>query len=184
MEDPLDGQTNPMSLSDSAMWSFFIQELSDKELGQLQIEMQNEVRRRAIQSGDHDAIIKQAFEAGFERSGLGVMPWIEGQLIICPGALVSRNPANHRCRFVSVNEEWVWQSGHLITETKRPSPGTDKGFRAIALIPVLEGLEIDIVSGKMQSGQHRAEKVISFEVLEGKLSEVSQRIISIDGMHQ
>ena len=111
------------------------------------------------------------------------MPWIEGQLLICPGALVSRNPTNHRCRFVSVNEEWVWQSGHLITEIKRPSPGTDKGFRAIALIPVIEGLEIDIVSGKMQSGQHRAEKVISFEIVEGKLSEVSQRVIPVDGMH-
>ncbi|HJM99197.1 MAG TPA: hypothetical protein QF850_02980 [Acidimicrobiales bacterium] len=183
MDDPLDEQSNPLSLTDSAMWSFFIQELSDKELGQLQIEMQNEIRRRAIQSGDHDAIIKQAFEVGFERSGLGVMPWIEGQLLICPGALVSRNPTSHRCRFVSVNEEWVWQSGHLITETKRPSPGTDKGFRAIALIPVIEGLAIDIVSGKMQSGQHRAEKVISFEIVEGKLSEVSQRVIPVDGMH-
>ena len=111
------------------------------------------------------------------------MPWIEGQFLICPGALVSRNPADHRCRFVSVNEEWVWQSGHLITETKRPSPGTDKGFRAIALIPVIEGLEIDIVSGKMQSGQHRAEKVVSFEIAKGELSEVSQRVIPIDGMH-
>ena len=55
-----------MALSDSAMWSFFIQELSDKELNQLQVEMQNEIRQRAIQSGDHDAIIKQAFQIGFE----------------------------------------------------------------------------------------------------------------------
>jgi hypothetical protein len=183
MDDPSEEQRTPVSLSDSAMWSFFIQELSDKELNQLQVEMQNEIRQRAIQSGDHEAIIKQAFEVGFERSGLGVTPWIEGQLLICPGALVSRNPTNHRCRFVSVNEEWIWQSGHLITETKRPSPGTDKGFRAIALIPVIEGITIDIVSGKMQSGQHRAEKVISFEIKEGKLTEVSQRVVPIDGMH-
>ena len=172
-----------MALSDSAMWSFFIQELSDKELNQLQVEMQNEIRQRAIQSGDHDAIIKQAFQIGFERSGLGVMPWVEGQLLICPGALVSKSLANHRCRFVSVNEEWVWQSGQLITETKRPSPGTDKGFRAIARIPVIEGLAIDIVSGKMQSGQHRAEKVVSFEIQDGKLVEVSQRVVPTDGMH-
>ena len=58
MDDPIDEQNNPMALTDSAMWSFFIQELSDKELDQLQIEMQNEIRQRAIQSGDHDAIIK------------------------------------------------------------------------------------------------------------------------------
>ena len=49
MDNPIDEQNNPMALTDSAMWSFFIQELSDKELGQLQIEMQNEIRHRAIQ---------------------------------------------------------------------------------------------------------------------------------------
>ena len=70
----------------------------------------------------------------------------------------------------------------LITETKRPSPGNDKGFRAIALIPVIEGTAVDIVTGKMQSGLHKAEKVASFEVKE-QLVEVSQRVISTEGMH-
>jgi len=183
MSSPPEEQRDPMALSNSAMWSFFIQELSDKELHQLQAEMHNEVRQRAIRSGDHEAIIKQAFEIGFERSGLGVVPWIEGHVLVCPGSLISKSPTNHRCRFVSVDEEWVWQSGHLITETKRPSPGTGKGFRAVALIPVIEGLAIDIVTGRMQSGQHRAEKVASFEIKAGKLSEVSQRVVPIDGMH-
>ncbi len=183
MDEPSEKQRGPMALTDSAMWSFFIQELSDKELDQLQVEMQNEVRLRAMQSGDHEAIIDHAFEIGFDRLGLGVMPWIEGRLLVCPGALISRNPMNHRCRFISVDEEWVWQSMHLITETKRPSPGTGKGFRAVALIPVVEGMAVDIVSGRMQSGRHRAERVISYEIQDGKLVEVSQRVVPNGGLH-
>lgn len=169
--------------NESAMWSFFIKELSDHELQDLHREMQEEILQRAIQSGDHESIIKQAFEVAFDRSGLGVNPWIEGKLLICPGALVSKSAANHRCRFVSVDQEWVWQSKQLITETKNPSPGNDKGFRAIALIPVIEGTAVDIVNGKMQSGLHRAEKVVSFEIRRGEMVEVSQRVISIDGIH-
>ena len=61
--------------------------------------------------------------------------------------------------------------------------GNDKGFRAIALIPVIEGTAVDIVTGKMQSGLHKAEKVASFEVKEKQLVEVSQRVISTEGMH-
>jgi hypothetical protein len=145
--------------------------------------MQEEILQRAIQSGDHESIIKQAFEVAFDRSGLGVNPWIEGKLLVCPGALVSKSAANHRCRFVSVDQEWVWQSKQLIEETKKPSPGNDKGFRAIALIPVIEGTAVDVVTGKMQSGLHRAEKVISFEIRGGEMVEVSQRVVSIHGIH-
>ena len=170
-------------MNESAMWSFFIEGLSDTELHPLHREMQHEILQNAIRSGDHESIIQQAFEIGFDRSGLGVTPWIEGKFLVCPGALVSRSAGNHRCRFVSVNQEWVWQSKQLITETKRPSPGNDKGFRAIALIPVIEGTAVDIVTGKMHSGLHKAEKVSSFEVKEKQLVEVSQRVISTEGMH-
>jgi len=183
MDRELNNSQGSSELNENAMWSFFINGLSDQELQTLHREMQEEILRRAIRSGDHDSIIKQAFEVAFDRSGLGVIPWVEGKLLICPGALVSKSAGNHKCRFVSVDQEWVWQSSKLITETKRSSPGNDKGFRAIALIPVIEGTAIDIVTGKMQSGLHRAEKVNSYIIKEGELIKVSQRIVSIEGMH-
>ena len=72
------GRDNAMN--ESAMWSFFIEGLSDNELQTLHGEMQHEILQRAIRSGDHESIIQQAFEIGFDRSGLGVNPWIEGKL--------------------------------------------------------------------------------------------------------
>ena len=63
------GQDNAMN--ESAMWSFFIEGLSDTEL-QTCMEKCNRNPQRAIRSGDHESIIQQAFEIAFDRSGLGV----------------------------------------------------------------------------------------------------------------
>ncbi len=133
---------------------------------------------RAITGGDHDAIISAAFEIGFGRDGLGVLPWVEGNVIICPGGMVSKSRASHRCRFVSVDDCWIWDSGMLLREDKRSSPGTDEGFRAIALLPLVDGLGLDVVSGRSRQGQHSVEHVVSYEVRGGELVEVSQRTVN------
>jgi hypothetical protein len=133
---------------------------------------------RAIDDGDHDAIIARAFEVGFGRDGLGVLPWVEGDVIVCPGGLVSTSRSHHRCRFVSVDNVWVWESGLLMREDKRSSPGTHDGFRAVALIPAVDGMQIDAVSGRARSGTHSVEHVVSFEVRGGELVEAGQRAVA------
>jgi hypothetical protein len=133
---------------------------------------------RAITAGDHDAIILRAFEIGFGRDGLGVLPWVDGDVIVCPGSIITKSRTNHRCRFVSVDDVWVWDSGLLMREDKRSSPGTDDGFRAVALLPVVDGTELDVVSGRARSGGHQVDRVVSFEVRGGELVEVSQRDVS------
>ena len=137
---------------------------------------------RAIDDGDHDAIIARAFDIGFGRDGLGVLPWVDGDVIVCPGGLVTNSRTNHRCKFVSVDDVWVWDSGLLMREDKRSPLGTDDGFRAVALIPVVDGTEIDVVTGKARSGGHSVDHVVSFEVRGGDLVEVSQRAINSRNM--
>lgn len=70
----------------------------------------------------------------------------------------------------------------LINEVKRSIPGTVDGFRAVALLPVIEGTEIDVVSGRQRQGQHSVEHVVSWEVRRGALVEVSQRTVKTTGM--
>ena len=67
-------------------------------------------------------------------------------------------------------------------EDKRSSPGTDDGFRAVALIPVVDGTELDVVSGRARSGGHSVEHVVSYEVRGGDLVEVSQRDVATKNM--
>jgi hypothetical protein len=143
---------------------------------QLQIE-------RAIGEGDLDAVIARAFEVGFGRDGLGMQPWVEqvgvdGAVVICPGGLVSKSRSSHRCRFISVDDVWVWDSGLLMREDKRASPGAEDGFRAIAVIPAVDGTELDVVTGRARTGGHSVEHVVSYEIRAGELVEVSQRDVA------
>lgn len=147
-------------------------------------------RERAVARGDLDAIIAAAFESGFGSDGLGLLPWIEavgpgvpgGSVIVCPGGLVSKSRTNHRCRFVSVDDTWIWESTELIREDKRSTPGRDDGFQAVALLPVVTGMELDVVSGKARRGMHSVDRVVSYEIRGGELVEVSQRAVSPSGM--
>ena len=143
----------------------------------------DETRRRAVDEGDPQAVIDEAFESAFGRDGLGSFPYLEGPFIVCPGAMVSKRRGSHSCRFVSVNDTWIWDSHELVVEDKRSSPGPHAGFRAVALISPVEGTELDVVSGRMRSGEHRVEHVVSYEVRSGDLVEVSQRTVSPSRRH-
>ena len=159
-----------------------VRDLPDEELHNLAEVVRQVQIERAITLGDHDAIIAAAFETGFGRDGLGVLPWVEGNLIVCPGGLVAKSRSSHRCRFVSVDDVWVWDSGLLVREDKRSSPGVHDGFRAIALVPLVDGTELDVVAGRARSGQHSVDHVVSYQVRGGSLTEVSQRNVAASHM--
>ena len=159
-----------------------LERLTTDELANLADAIRQIQTRRAIADGDHDHIIADAFEHAFGGDGLGASPWVEGSVIVCPGGIVSRSRSSHRCRFVSVNDCWVWDCPELIREDKRSLPGADDGFRAVALVPVLSGMTLDVVSGKARSGMHQVDRVISYKVKRGQLVEVAQRNVGAAGM--
>ncbi len=156
--------------------------LDDDELSNIAEVIKQLQTERAMARGDLDAIIVNAFESGFGRDGLGVNPWIEGNVIVCPGGIISKSRSTHRCRFISVNDTWIWDSGELIREDKRSLPGAESGFRAVALLPVLNGMALDVVNGKARGGQHSVDRVTSYVVKRGQLHEVSQRRVTEAGM--
>lgn len=159
-----------------------VQRLQDDVLLHLGASVADEIRRRAVDAGDPDAAIADGFDTGFGRDGLAVLPWVTGHYVVCPGGLVGKNRSSHRCRFISVNDTWVWDCVELIQEDKRSAPGTDEGFRAVALIPIIEGTSLDVVSGRLRGGQHSVERVVSYEIRKGELVEVSQRVVAAAGM--
>ena len=67
----------------------------------------------------------------------------------------------------------------LIVEEKKSHPGKDEGFKAVALVPVIEGMELDLVTIKGRNGVLNAERIVSFEVQRGELIEVSARTIEL-----
>ncbi len=155
--------------------------LPDDQLIELAAALRDEMQERARASGDADAVIEAAFETGFARDGLGKLPWIEKPFLVCPGGLVAKNRANHKCQFVSADDNWVWESSDLVREDKRSMPGDEEGFRAIALLPIVEGMQLDVVRARMRQGQHNVERVTSMTVRRGRLVEVEQRDVSARG---
>ena len=155
-----------------------IRDMTESELHHVAEVVRQVQIERAIGGGDEDAIIASAFETAFGRDGLGVLPWVEGNVVVCPGGMVSKSKASHKCRFVSVDDTWVWESSLLLREDKRSSPGTDEGFRAVALLPLVDGTGLDVVTGRARSGQHSVEHVVSYEIRGGELVEVSQRTVN------
>jgi hypothetical protein len=177
MMDYVTGMEETDALFSDALLSM-IQDMSDDELHNV-AEMVRQVQiERAVGNGDEDAIIANAFETAFGRDGVAVLPWVEGNVVVCPGSMVSKSKASHRCRFVSVDDTWIWDSHLLLREDKRSSPGTDEGFRAVALLPLVDGTGIDVVSGKARQGQHSVDHVVSYEIRGGELVEVSQRTVN------
>ncbi len=157
--------------------------LDDDVLSHVGAAVNGEIRRRAIAAGDQQAIIDDAFQSAFGRDGLGSMPWKQGRLLVCPGAIVSKSRSSHTCRFVSVNDVWIWDSHELIIEEKQSNPGPHDGFRAVGLLPLVEGLSLDVVSGRLRGGQHQVTHVTSFQVRNGELIEVSQRSVGRPANH-
>jgi len=155
-----------------------IRDMSDDELHHIAEVVRQVQIEKAVGSGDEDAIIANAFESAFGRDGLAVLPWVEGNVVVCPGGMVSKSRTSHKCRFVSVDDTWIWESQLLLREDKRSSPGTDEGFRAVALLPLVDGTGIDVVSGKARQGQHSVDHVVSYEIRGGELIEVSQRTVN------
>lgn len=155
-----------------------VRSLDDDQLHNLAEVVRQVQLERAIDAGDQEAIITEAFESGFGRDGLGAEPWIVDNVIVCPGGLIAKSKTSHRSRFASVDNTWVWESELLVREDKRSTPGTRDGFRAIALVALVDGTELDVVSSKSRSGQLSVEHVVSYEVRRGELVEVSQRNVA------
>ena len=59
-----------------------VRALSDDDLHTLAEVVRQVQIERAIDNGDHDAIIAAGFESGFGRDGLGVLSWVEGSVIV------------------------------------------------------------------------------------------------------
>lgn len=169
-------------LSDPAEAPLVVGRLADGDLANVAAVVHQIQRQRAVASGDCDEIIAEAFDTAFAADGLGVDPYVVGNVVVCPGAVSWSSKTSHVCRFVSINDRWVWDATELIREEKRSTPGTRSGFRAIALVPAITGMALDVVSGRARSGRHMVSRVVSYRLEPSGLTEVSQRAVAATGM--
>ena len=79
-------------------------------------------------------------------------PWVEGSILICPGARIDKTQTKHICKFVVVEEDWSWESGHMVNDVIRRDQSS-KRFKqqSITLISPFEGMSVQVISQKSQN---------------------------------
>lgn len=134
-----------------------------------------EQHRRALEGGDLEAVISEAFAAAFDAGGDAHMPFASGTMVVCPGSRINTSASAHRCRFAVVDGDWVWESPALLHDEVRSVRSAKGGTHSVSLVVLREGLEIDVVTSRARSGAHEAQRVDSYTVAGGALVKVGSR---------
>ena len=133
-----------------------LENLDEESLFKIQNTISEIIKERNFKKGDLETIVDNAFSVAFPKiDGLGLNPWVEGSILVCPGARIDKSQTRHICKFVVVEEDWSWESSNMINDVIRRDQSS-KNFRqhSITLISPFEGMSLEVVSQKSQNGKH------------------------------
>ena len=151
-----------------------LESLDEESLFKIQNTISEIIRERNFKKGDIDTIVDNAFSVAFPKiDGLGLNPWVEGSILVCPGARIDKSQTKHICKFVVVEEDWSWESSNMVNDVIRRDQSS-KNFRqpSITLISPFEGMSLEVVSQKSQNGKHLVNTVESYKFTNGNLEKV------------
>jgi len=154
--------------------------LSDQELHQVISHASSEQHMRALESGDLEAVVKQGFAEGFKSDGMPLPPQEHDLYIVAFGAKIEKSATRHTCAFLSIEQEWVWESPHMLEHQIRPLPSSKghNSMQCVSVVAKIEGLSMDFVESKTLQAVHQLLKVDSFTVSEGVLESVGSRSLA------
>ena len=160
--------------------NFDIENLSDEtdsDLSALIQAAQEEQKRRAVEGGDLEAIIEDAFTKGFNSKGVASAPWLtDDGILVCPGSIIERSAQAHTCSFVNFDDTLVWQSSDLLLDEVRRIPVQARTHqKSVSLIAAYEGLEFTVVVCKARNSVHQMQSSTSYVVTNGSLEVTSSR---------
>ena len=151
-----------------------LEDLDEESLFRIQNTISEIIKERNFKKGDIETIVDTAFGIAFPKiDGLGLNPWVEGSILICPGARIDKSQTRHICKFVVVEEDWSWESSNMINDVIRRDQSS-KNFRqhSITLISPFEGMKLEVVTQKSQNGKHLVNTVESYEFIDGNIEKV------------
>lgn len=155
-----------------------LMEWPDDDLRRVQLAVQAELHRRAVEQADPAALVEQGFTSGFHTTGLPRDPWLQGGVLVAPGAKIDKSAMSHRCAFVRIGASWIWEHADLIEDSVRYLPGAHSRMQSISVLPVGEGTAVDLVEARTRNGVHELVGVRSFTVENGELVLVSARAVN------
>lgn len=154
-------------------WFTLLADLADDEVAALLSACRAELRDRAVRAGDPEEVANAAFSHAFGRDGLGIQPYVLDGLLVCPGSVQGTSPHRHTCRFVSVDDVWVWQHDDVLADVV--TPDGDHSQRSVTVLPAEPGVEVDLVTSKKTMSGHQMHRCETFTVTADGLEHVGTR---------
>jgi hypothetical protein len=158
--------------------------MGDMDLWELAALVRAEQSRRLREVADPATLTSEAFSSGFNSQGQALEPVVVSGMIVCPGSRIDKSASSHDCSFVKIDDEWVWDSPDLVSDDVRTAAERRVHMRSVSLVPAIEGTKVDFISSKCKSGVHEMRKCVSFEIIDGALSQVSARTVSKSSTHR
>ena len=99
-----------------------LENLDEQALFNLQHSISEIIKDRNLQKGDLEAIIEEAFSVAFPRlDSVGLNPWVDGSLIVCPGARIDKSQVKHTCKFVVADRKSTRLNSSHSQQSRMPS---------------------------------------------------------------
>lgn len=153
--------------------------LDDAQLADLAAAISAERRRRAVANSDLEALTEVGFDQGFDSKGVATDPWFLSGVLICPGSLIGKAGGSHECRFVHVDDCWVWEHPDTIWDTVRKGAiGTRDYQRSVSLVVPSDGASVDVVTMACRMGVHTVKRTRSYRVVGDALEQVDSRVFT------
>lgn len=160
-------------------WKLDLEKLSDyslDELNRAQMVLSEELKERA--GAQLAGSLSNEFEVAYNNE-LCADPEIKNGLLYAYGAKKKLSATNHICKFVSINDKWVWESTSLV-ESQNKYSDSDHKLLTLAVVTFQEGDRVDIVESKANIMGHKAKKIASYTISNNKLSKVKNRDITLE----
>lgn len=152
--------------------------LSDSELHAVLELIKTELYARNLNNCDPETLLKLGFSQGFTNKLTTVKPWVVKGVLIAPGYKKDASMLSHKCSFVKVDDDWVWESNYKIDSEIRTS---NKLLQSITLIALFEGAQIDVLSSKARNSVHVLENITSYLYEDNELMQTSSRNVTTKG---
>lgn len=130
--------------------------------------------RRALADNDPGALADKYFDMNF--SVRTVHPVLENGLLICPGVKTLNSKTSHDCAFIAVDSSWVWDHSDAVwSEIRKTMHGSKMVQQSVTIVPVYDGVVVDVVTSKARSGPCKMSQVKSYVVKNNMLEPTSTR---------
>lgn len=137
----------------------WMRDMTTDDLREAAADILMEIHKRAADEGDPAVLLEQAFDEGFDASGMAKNPFLIGPYIAIPGIVSETGKTRHTCKLATVTlpddagASWCWNE-EALTYVSSDQAKIGSVRRSIALHSQIDGLIVAVHSMSWDGERH------------------------------